>query len=115
MPCVFCRICAGEIPSTRLYEDHETVVIMDINPANDGHALVIARRHVEMLYDLPDDVGAAMMRTTRRVASAIREALAPEGLNLLQANGPAALQSVPHVHIHVIPRWMNDGHVKWPI
>lgn len=116
MPCLFCRICAGEIPSTKLYEDDATVAIMDINPANDGHVLVIAKYHAEMLYDLPDAVGAAVMCTVQRVARAIREALAPEGLNLLQANGPAALQSVPHFHIHMIPRWMNDGKsLEWAI
>jgi histidine triad (HIT) family protein len=109
MACIFCRISAGELPSMKIFEDEATVAIMDINPINIGHALVIAKHHAETLYDLPEAAGAAVMRTVQRVAGAIRDTVKPAGLNLLQANGPAAFQSVTHFHIHLIPRFTDDG------
>jgi histidine triad (HIT) family protein len=107
--CVFCKIRDGKIPSMKLHEDDRTFCIMDINPLNPGHCLVITRTHAETIYDLePADLSAAMA-AAQRVAAAIREALHPNGLNLLQANGAAAFQSVPHFHLHLIPRFTNDG------
>ncbi|MBI2879891.1 MAG: HIT family protein [Candidatus Rokubacteria bacterium] len=109
MECVFCRIVSGEIPATRLYEDDRTLAFMDINPLNDGHCLVVTRAHTPTLLDAAEaDLQAAIV-TARRVALAIREALKPEGFNVLQANGPAAFQTVPHVHLHLVPRWTGDG------
>ena len=109
MECVFCRIVSGEIPATRLYEDERTLAFMDINPLNDGHCLVVTRAHVPTLFDAAEADLQAAIATARRVALAIREALKPEGLNVLQANGPAAFQSVPHFHLHLVPRWTGDG------
>jgi histidine triad (HIT) family protein len=107
--CVFCKIRDGQIPSTTVYEDAKTLVIMDINPLNPGHCLVLTKAHAPALYDADvSDLQAAIV-TAQRVARAVRETLTPDGLNLLQANGPAAFQSVPHFHLHVIPRWANDG------
>ena len=109
MDCVFCKIRDGQIPSTRVYEDERTLSFMDINPLNEGHCLVVTRAHAATLFDASDaDLQAAIV-TAQRVATAVRSALAPDGLNLLQANGAAAFQSVPHFHIHVIPRWTEDG------
>jgi len=107
--CIFCKIVAGQIPSTRLYEDADTLAFMDINPANDGHCLVIPKMHAATLYEIPADAVAAAIRTTQRVASAVQRALRPEGLNLVQSNGPGAAQSVPHLHFHILPRRMGDG------
>jgi histidine triad (HIT) family protein len=107
--CVFCKIRDGEIPSLTVWEDERTLCFMDINPLNSGHCLVVTRAHAATLYDADDADLAAAMVTARRVALAIRSALQPDGLNLLQANGPAAFQSVPHFHLHLIPRWTNDG------
>ncbi len=109
MDCVFCKIVSGEIPSTRVYEDARTVAFMDINPLNDGHCLVVTRAHAATLFDAQDADLQAVIATARRVATALREALKPEGLNMLQANGAAAFQSVPHFHLHLIPRWTGDG------
>lgn len=109
MDCVFCKIVSGEIPSTRLYEDARTVAFMDVNPLNDGHCLVVTRAHAATLFDAAEADLQAVIATARRVATAIREALKPEGLNMLQANGPAAFQSVPHFHLHLVPRWSGDG------
>jgi histidine triad (HIT) family protein len=107
--CVFCKIRDGAIPSLKVHEDERTLCIMDINPLSAGHCLVITRHHAPTLWESDDADLAAAMATARRVASAIREVLRPDGLNLLQANGAAAFQSVPHFHLHLIPRWADDG------
>jgi histidine triad (HIT) family protein len=107
--CVFCKIRDGQIPSTKVYEDERTLCIMDINPLNSGHCLVLTRAHAATIFEAePADLQAAIL-TAQRVAAAQRTALKPDGLNMLQANGPAAFQSVPHFHLHLIPRWTNDG------
>jgi histidine triad (HIT) family protein len=107
--CVFCKIRDGQIPSMRVYEDERTFCIMDINPLSPGHCLVVSKAHAATIYEAePADLQAAI-ETAKRVAIALRDTLRPEGLNLLQANGAAAFQSVPHFHLHLIPRWMRDG------
>jgi histidine triad (HIT) family protein len=116
MDCVFCRLRDGLIPSTRVYEDERTIAFMDINPLNDGHTLVIPRAHATTLFDADDADLRAAIATAKRVAKAIREALRPDGLNLLQANGAAAFQSVPHFHFHLVPRFTGDGKgFDWPV
>ena len=107
--CVFCKIRDGLIPSTKIDEDERTLTFMDINPLNPGHCLVVTKRHAPTLFEADVEDLKAAMATARRVALAIREAVKPDGLNLLQANGAAAFQSVPHFHLHLIPRWANDG------
>jgi histidine triad (HIT) family protein len=107
--CVFCKIRDGQIPSLKIYEDARTLGIMDINPLNRGHCLVLIRSHAPTIFDAePGDLQAAIT-TAQRVARALQAVLKPDGLNMLQANGPAAFQSVPHLHLHLIPRWMRDG------
>jgi len=92
-----------------VYEDERTLCIMDINPLNAGHCLVLTKTHAATIFDAePADLQAAIV-TAQRVAAAQRAALKPDGMNMLQANGPAAFQSVPHFHLHLIPRWTNDG------
>ena len=107
--CVFCKIRDGQIPSMRIDEDERTLTFMDINPLSPGHCLVVTKRHVPTLFEADVEDLEAAAATARRVALAIREALKPDGLNLLQANGAAAFQSVPHFHLHLIPRWTGDG------
>lgn len=107
--CVFCRIRDGQIPAMKVYDDERTLAIMDINPLNRGHCLVITKTHAATLYDAEPVDLQALIVTVRRIAKAIRSTLNPDGLNLLQANGPAAFQSVPHLHVHLIPRWTGDG------
>ncbi|MFQ6088946.1 MAG: HIT family protein [Candidatus Methanofastidiosia archaeon] len=109
MECIFCAIVKGEIPATKVYEDEKTLAFMDINPATDGHTLVIPKRHVENIYSLNEEDGEGIMRTTLRVSKAIKKALKPDGLNLVQANEKAGFQEVPHFHMHIIPRWFGDG------
>jgi histidine triad (HIT) family protein len=107
--CVFCKIRDGEIPSMRVYEDDRTLAFMDINPLNSGHCLVITKTHAPTLWESdPADLQAAIA-AAQKVAVALKDAVKPDGLNMLQANGGAAFQSVPHYHLHLIPRWHNDG------
>jgi histidine triad (HIT) family protein len=114
--CVFCRIRDGELPSMRIHDDERTMVIMDINPLTAGHCLVIVKTHAPTLWDAdPEDLQAAIT-VAKKVATALRAVLKPDGLNMLQANGAAAFQSVPHYHLHLIPRWRDDDKgFDWPV
>jgi histidine triad (HIT) family protein len=114
--CVFCRIVAGQIPATRVYEDAHTVSFMDIGQVNPGHVLVAVKEHVENLYQLSEEQAAAIARVSLRVARAIRTVFAPEGLSVYQANGRAAGQTVFHYHVHLLPRHAGDGmELTWPV
>jgi histidine triad (HIT) family protein len=106
--CVFCKIVAGKLPCFKLLEDETTIAFMDINPVNPGHALAVAKGHWPTVDAIPPDVFAHVARTAQRVAKAAFKALAPAGVNLVQANGAAAGQSVPHLHIHIMPRRPGD-------
>lgn len=105
--CIFCKIIAGEIPCFNLYEDEETLAFMDINPASEGHALVIPKEHAADVHGVSDAAISSTVMTAKKIASAIAKTLSPPGMNLLQCNGPAAAQSVMHFHMHVLPR--RDG------
>jgi histidine triad (HIT) family protein len=107
--CIFCAIIEGRAPAEVVFEDEETLAFMDINPANPGHTLVIPKRHVRNIYDLDEQTAAAVMRTAVRVAQAIRRALQPDGMNLVQSNERAGGQDIFHFHMHLIPRWYGDG------
>jgi histidine triad (HIT) family protein len=109
MDCVFCRIRDGQLPSTKVADEERAFAIMDINPLNDGHVLILTKAHAENLFAVAEEDLVAAARLARRVAGALRKAMAPDGLNLVQANGAAAFQSVPHFHLHLIPRWARDG------
>lgn len=102
--CIFCKIVAGAIPCIRLYEDDETLAFMDINPAQRGHCLVIPKHHAANLFAMPDDALAAVSRSLRRVATAVNAVVKPDGINIVQANGRGANQSVFHFHFHIMPR-----------
>jgi histidine triad (HIT) family protein len=107
--CVFCKIRDGQIPSMKIYEDEATLAFMDINPLNTGHCLVVTRRHAATIWDAQVGDLQAAIATAQKVAIALVAAVKPDGLNMLQANGAAAFQSVPHFHLHLIPRWVRDG------
>ncbi len=106
--CLFCKIIVGEIPCFKLFEDTETLAFMDINPANEGHALVIPKEHARDVHSVSDRAITSTVITAKKVAAAINKTLNPDGLNLLQCNGPAAAQSVFHFHMHVLPRREGD-------
>ena len=106
--CVFCKIRDGQIPSMKVYEDARTLCFMDINPLNSGHCLVVTKHHAPTLFESDEEDLKAAIVTAKRVANALLSAVKPDGINMLQANGAAAFQSVPHFHLHLIPRWTND-------
>ena len=106
--CLFCRIVAGDVPATRVHEDERTIAFMDIAPATRGHALVIPRAHSRDLLEIePEDLQASAI-AAQRLAARLKERLGADGVNLLNACGAAAWQSVFHFHIHVIPRYNRD-------
>jgi histidine triad (HIT) family protein len=114
--CIFCKIVAGTIPCFKLFEDDDTLSFMDINPASVGHCLVIPKLHAPNVFAMDEQALGAAMHTAKRVATAVNTALTPDGLNLLQANGPGAAQSVHHFHIHVLPRTIGDElALNWPV
>ena len=106
--CIFCKIVAGEIPCFKVYEDDDTLSFMDINPANEGHVLAIPKEHWEDLPSIPDTLLAATACTARKVAIAVKKTLDPLGINLVQANGKGAAQTVLHFHMHILPRVRRD-------
>ena len=107
--CVFCKIRDAQIPSMKVYDDERTLVFMDINPLNAGHCLVVTKTHAPTIWESSEADLQAAITVAKKVAVALHQTLKPDGLNLLQANGAAAFQSVPHFHLHLIPRWANDG------
>ena len=107
--CIFCKIVAGEIPSHKLAEDDKTLSFMDINPWTRGHALVIPKNHSRNLYDIDADDLAAMHAAAQALARRMRDRLECEGVNVLQSSEPVAMQTVFHTHVHVIPRYSDDG------
>ena len=107
--CIFCKIVAGEIPCFKIYEDDATLAFMDINPGNPGHCLVIPKNHAPDAYSIDAEDFAAVARTCTKVAPAVRDVVSPDGINLVQANGAGAGQSVFHVHMHILPRWKDDN------
>ncbi len=107
--CIFCKILNGEIPSFKLYEDDQTFAFMDINPAHPGHVLVIPKFHSPNIFEIPPEWIFASMTTVQKLALVVQETLTPDGINIVQANGEGAAQSVQHFHIHVLPRTNGDG------
>jgi len=102
---IFARILRGEIPCHKVFEDEHTLAFMDIMPQADGHTLVVPKAEGENIFDIPADALAAAVRTTQRVARAVRGAFDPPGLMITQLNGAPAGQSVFHLHFHIIPRY----------
>lgn len=109
METLFTKIEKGEIPSVKIYEDDLCFVIMDINPVVKGHALVISRKPYESMAQCPDEVLAHLIQVAKKVDQKQREALKSEGSNVFINNDPASGQEVPHIHVHVVPRYANDG------
>ncbi len=107
--CIFCKIANGEIPSKTLYEDADFRVILDLGPATKGHALILPKDHAANLYELPEEMAAKVLPVAKKVAEQMKNKLQCVGLNLVQNNGEAAGQTVAHFHLHMIPRYENDG------
>lgn len=112
--CIFCKIIAGELPCTKVYEDNKVLAFLDIGPINPGHTLVIPKEHHKTLVDLPDESLKDVMPVTKKIGQAIISELGADGFNVGLNNGQAAGQEVDHVHFHVIPRHKGDGLKHWP-
>ncbi len=111
--CIFCKIMKGEIPSTKIYEDEHTFAFLDISPVNPGHTLVIPKKCAKDLLELDDGTIAKLFSSARKVAGAVKKGMKADGLNIGVNNGEAAGQVIFHAHVHIIPRFKNDGLKLW--
>ncbi|GHU43200.1 histidine triad protein [Clostridia bacterium] len=114
--CIFCKIITGKIPSKKIYEDEDFLVILDVNPASKGHALILPKEHYANLYELPEDLAAKTMLLAKKMAEHMTKKLSCDGFNLIQNNGEVAGQTVFHFHLHLIPRYQdaeNDDLLRW--
>nr|WP_296262862.1 HIT family protein [uncultured Merdimonas sp.] len=107
--CIFCKLAGGEIPTATLYEDDDFRVILDANPAAKGHALIIPKEHYANLYELDDELAAKVMVLAKKMITKLTDVLGCDGYNIVQNNGEAAGQTVFHFHLHMIPRFKDDG------
>lgn len=112
--CLFCKIIEGTLPSAKIYENEHVVAFLDINPVHPGHALVVPKRHSTSLFDMPDDDIAHVFHVAKKIAQAVKEATGAGGVNVNMNNDAAAGQVVFHSHIHIVPRFENDGLRLWP-
>ena len=106
--CVFCRIVRNEVPASFVYQDEKVVAFLDIKPANEGHTLVIPRKHYENIYEVPDGEVMQVFKVAKKMAIAVKKAINAEGITIAQQNGRAANQDVFHLHVHVIPRYAGQ-------
>jgi histidine triad (HIT) family protein len=111
--CLFCKIIAGTIPCEKVYEDDKVFAILDIHPINRGHTLVLPKKHAKNLFDVPEEDFLAMMRVTKKLATVIKSSVGADGMNLGMNNDHAAGQLVFHAHVHIIPRFEDDGFAHW--
>ena len=102
--CIFCKIIKGEIPCVKVYEDERVLAFADINPITDGHTLVIPKAHAENIFEIPSEDLMAVASASKKIATAIMEALSAKGVAVLQLNGRAVNQVVMHYHMHLVPR-----------
>ena len=107
--CIFCKIVAGEIPCTKVFEDDFALAFMDIMPLGEGHLLVIPKEHYGNILEIEPDQYGRLASLICKLAKALKAAVNPDGMNVLQLNGKAANQVVPHLHVHLVPRWESDG------
>lgn len=109
--CLFCKIAKGEIPSKKVYEDSDSFAFLDINPRNPGHTLVITKKHYGTIFDIPSGEVGRLFETVKKIAGMVKNGVNAHGVNIIQNNGKAAGQVVPHLHFHVIPRFVTEGPV----
>ena len=112
--CIFCKIANGEIPSRTVYEDEDFRAILDLGPATKGHTLILPKDHAANLMELPEETAKKVLPLAGKIAAMLKERLGCDGINLVQNNGEIAGQTVMHFHLHVIPRYLNDGqNILW--
>lgn len=112
--CIFCKIANGEIPSRTVYEDEDFRAILDLGPATKGHTLILPKDHAANLMELPEETAKKVLPLAGKIAAMLKDRLGCDGINLVQNNGEIAGQTVMHFHLHVIPRYVNDGqNILW--
>ncbi|MBX4210590.1 HIT family protein [Candidatus Parcubacteria bacterium] len=111
--CVFCKITKDEVPSWKVYEDGTVTAFLDINPTNIGHTVVIPNKHFESFLKTPDDELAKLMSATKKIAQAVKNGVLADGVNIMINNDRAAGQIIFHTHIHIVPRFVEDGFKHW--
>ncbi len=111
--CLFCSIVAGDIPAEKIYEDEHTLAFLDIAPVNSGHTLVIPKIHATNIFDIDADTFSHVMKTVHTLAPKIQKVTGADGVNIAINNEEAAGQVVFHLHVHIIPRFSDDGHRLW--
>ncbi|MEC9491268.1 HIT family protein [Flexistipes sp.] len=109
MDCLFCKMKEGEIPCQRVYEDDDFFAILDINPINYGHTLLIPKKHFNNILDAPEDVGEKTYPVAQKIAKGIKQALKCDGINIIQNVEEAGGQEVFHSHLHIVPRFKDDN------
>ena len=107
--CIFCKLANKDIPTNIIYEDDRFTVILDASPATKGHALILPKNHAANIYELPDEDASAVFVLAKKLATKMTEILHCDGFNIVQNNGEVAGQTVSHFHMHLIPRYLNDG------
>lgn len=112
--CIFCKIIAGEIPSTAVYEDEDFRAILDVNPAARGHVIILPKKHAANIFELDEAEASKVFPIAKKIATAVMKTYHCDGVNILQNNGEAAGQTVFHLHVHVVPRYYGDGvNIMW--
>ena len=113
--CIFCKLANGVFPTNKIYEDDEFTVILDASPANKGHCLILPKRHFKDLFEIDEEVAGRAIKLAKKIATKLKDELGCDGINIVQNNGTAAGQTVFHFHVHIIPRYENDGcNIGWP-
>jgi histidine triad (HIT) family protein len=111
--CIFCKIIKKEIPCPIVYEDEKVLAFLDSNPVNKGHTLVIPKIHYKNIYDTPDEILGYLMISAKKIAIKLKESIGAEGVNIHMNNEAVSGQVVFHTHLHIIPRFTNDGFTHW--
>jgi len=111
--CIFCKIVAGEIPCYKIAETDNVLAFLDVMPITRGHLLIIPKKHVELIYDAEPEIMAEVMSVATKISAVTKKNLNCDGMNLLLNTEKCAGQIVPHIHLHLIPRYLDDG-IKWP-
>ncbi|MCA9353287.1 HIT family protein [Candidatus Nomurabacteria bacterium] len=111
--CVFCKIISGEYPSFKIYEDNDLVSFLVIEPINDGHALVVPKKHFENIFETPEETLSKILPVAKNLSQKIMKAVDATGINIVQNNGKDSGQEIMHYHLHIIPRFETDGLKPW--
>lgn len=112
--CIFCKIAKGKMPCYKVYEDKKVIAFLDINPSVKGHTLIIPKKHYENIFDCKDKILAEVIKVAQKISLHYKEKLGCSGVNILNASGESAEQSVFHLHFHILPRYDNDGYKTFP-